>query len=168
MDEQRFEQISAYLDGELSGPQKQQVEQWLERDPEAQQIYQDLSRLNQEFARLVPPTSDSELADRVLQQISLSRRWFGGGVAAAAAVALAVLGFWPQSLLEPVQQAQLPPVVDDAQTDGLSREQPYLEVARTYILQDEAGVNPYQILLATEAPAPTFDEYDRLTSPIKP
>lgn len=167
MDEQRFEQISAYLDGELSGPQKQQVEQWLECDPEARQIYQDLSRLNREFARLVPHISDSELADRVLQQISLSRRWFGGGVAAAAAVALAVLGFWPQSLLEPVQQAQLP-LVDDARTDGLSREQPYLEVARTYVLQDEAGVNPYQILLATEAPDLTFNEYDRFTSPIEP
>ena len=57
--QQRFELLSAYLDGEVSPAERQQVQQWLDTDPEIQQLYVKLLRLQQSVPRIPVPSSGS-------------------------------------------------------------------------------------------------------------
>lgn len=46
-----FERLSAYLDGEVTAAERQQVEAWLATDSEAQRLYQRLLNLRQQIGR---------------------------------------------------------------------------------------------------------------------
>jgi anti-sigma factor RsiW len=56
--DERFEQLSAYLDGELSSQEARQVEDWLASDPQARQLYSQLAALQAGLANLKAPTLD--------------------------------------------------------------------------------------------------------------
>lgn len=90
--QQRFDLLSAYIDGEVTPAERRQVQQWLDTDPQIQQMYLRLLRLQQAIPRLpVPPSeiSSEELSQRVLQRVGRQRalRFVWGGLAAAAMVA---------------------------------------------------------------------------------
>jgi anti-sigma factor RsiW len=90
--QQCFELLSAYLDGEVTPAQRRQVQQWLDTDPQIQQMYRGLLRLQQAIPRIpVPPSeiSSQELSELVLQRVGRQRalRFVWGGLAAAAMVA---------------------------------------------------------------------------------
>lgn len=97
----RFELLSAYLDDELNGRERQQVRQWLETDPEFEQIYKQLLELRQRMQNIsIPATKPSaeQLSERVFQSISRRRHkrklWTITGGAIAAAFMASVVGFW--------------------------------------------------------------------------
>jgi anti-sigma factor RsiW len=99
--DERFELLSAYLDGEATASERKQVEAWLAGDLEFQQQYRQLQRMQQVIAGIPTPTSDrpvAELADNVFAKIDQRRsrnltRWIGGGAIAATLVtALAGIG----------------------------------------------------------------------------
>lgn len=88
-----FELLSAYLDGEVTASERQQVQQWLDTEPQIQQLYTRLLRLQQAIPRTpLPPTaiSPQQLSEGVFQAVGRQRRrrfalW--GGVTAATLVA---------------------------------------------------------------------------------
>lgn len=93
----RFELLSAYLDGEVTSTEKRQVEEWLNNDAETQRLYARLLTLRHNFQTLpVPPATQS--VERTIQQVFdkiekrrqyRSLKW--GGAAAVAAVVIAAL-----------------------------------------------------------------------------
>jgi len=91
----RFELLSAYLDGEATAAERQQVQQWLDTDPHIQELYRRLLKLRQGMQTIPIPVSEIS-ADDISQQVfdRLDRRsWkrtalMGGGAIAAAAAAI--------------------------------------------------------------------------------
>ena len=86
--QQRFELLSAYLDGEVTPAERQQVQQWLDNDPQFQQLYVRLQHLQQVVPRLPVPSSrisSEELSQRGFSSIGRQRllRLVWGGLAAA-------------------------------------------------------------------------------------
>ena len=91
----RFELLSAYLDGEVTAAERRLIEQWLDNEPEVQRLYVRLLKLRQGLQRL--PVPQSEPAEDTIRQVTkrLSRRYrqvliYGG--AAIAACAIGVMG----------------------------------------------------------------------------
>lgn len=120
----RFELLSAYLDGEVTAAERRQVEDWLANDPEIQRLYGRLLKLRQGLHTLPVPPSEQP-AEQNLQQVygRLNRRrnramgW--GGAAIAALFIGALSGVLPsrQSIQiakspEPLMVALNTPVVE--------------------------------------------------------
>lgn len=88
----RFELLSAYMDGEVSADERRQVEDWLAHDPTVQQLYSRLLKLRQAFQTMPVPTSNDQAVQhtvdavlaRVDQRPRLSVIWGGIAVAAVA------------------------------------------------------------------------------------
>ncbi|MEN9238728.1 MAG: zf-HC2 domain-containing protein [Thermostichus sp. DG_1_6_bins_120] len=126
--EERFEQLSAYLDGELSPEEAQQVEDWLASDVQARQLYSQLASLQAGLANLEPPTLSNAqtelLISRVFDELDQapmvdlgwgSRQWQGRNLwrqVTAAVVALAGAGWlgWRWSHPQPLVSLENPPV----------------------------------------------------------
>lgn len=92
-----FELLSAYIDGELSLAEKQQVQTWLDEDPQVKAIYIQLMSLQSQMQHSIAPPSGKSVAEitaGVLETIDCDRRrtrqhklvW--GGAIAASFVAL--------------------------------------------------------------------------------
>jgi anti-sigma factor RsiW len=95
--DERFELLSAYLDGEVTVSERKQVETWLATDRAFQQQYRQMQNIQHAFPRISVPSSQSTtaLAEGVFGQIDRNRNrklsWIGGG-AIAATVLAAVTG----------------------------------------------------------------------------
>ena len=88
---ERFELLSAYIDGEVTPQERQQVQASLDSDPKFKQAYLNLLRLQQDFGRVPVPTpsiSAEQLAQRVHQKLEKENRfrrlWLWGGFVATA------------------------------------------------------------------------------------
>lgn len=144
----RFELLSAYLDGEVTAAERHQVEQWLEHDSAAQAMYARLMRLRQGMRSLSVPAPEVSVDQTVEQVFSrLERRprraiaWGGVGIAAALVGALATL-LAPDA---PVQQVtQVSP--NDLPTDGLmiALDRPVVDIPN---IADPTGDRPAQKIL---------------------
>ncbi|MEN9221901.1 MAG: hypothetical protein Q6M04_05630 [Thermostichus sp. BF3_bins_97] len=125
--EERFEQLSAYLDGELSAQEARQVEDWLAADAQGRQLYSQLAALQAGLANLETPTLDSTqtelLISRVFDELdqapvvdlgwgSQRRRRNPWGRVAAAVVVLAGAGWagWRWYNPQPLVSLDHPPV----------------------------------------------------------
>ncbi|NEO49591.1 MAG: Fis family transcriptional regulator [Moorea sp. SIO4A3] len=87
----RFQLISAYVDGEVTSAERSEVQQLLATDPDAKRLYNRLVMLRQAFRTMpVPPTEQpaQELAQQVFSKIDRrrNRRKFVWGGAALAAM----------------------------------------------------------------------------------
>ncbi len=95
--DERFELLSAYLDGEVTASERKQVEAWLATDRAFQQQYRQMQSVQHAMPRISVPSSQSTtaLAEGVFGQIDRNRNrklsWIGGG-AIAATVLAAVTG----------------------------------------------------------------------------
>ncbi len=94
--DERFELLSAYLDGEVTTSERQQVEALLASDLAFEQQYRQMQQLQQAFDRLPVPSipsaqSAQSLATDVFAKIDRQRQrrwmWCGGGAIAATLVA---------------------------------------------------------------------------------
>jgi anti-sigma factor RsiW len=97
--DERFELLSAYLDGEVTPSERQQVEAWLSHDPAFQHQYRQMQQIHQALPRITVPSSQSaqDLSAGVFGKIDRQRNrklgWIGGGTLAATFIAaLAGLG----------------------------------------------------------------------------
>jgi anti-sigma factor RsiW len=99
--DERFELLSAYLDGEATASERKQVEAWLASDLEFQCQYRQLQRMQLAISGIPTPSTDrsvAQLADGVFTKIDRRRsrnlsRWIGGSAIAATLVtALAGIG----------------------------------------------------------------------------
>lgn len=91
----RFELLSAYLDGEVTADERRQVETWLNEDPTIQQLYARLLKLRQGLRHMPVPTAEQSAEETVDQVFSrLNRRptrvltWSSMAIAAAFVAAL--------------------------------------------------------------------------------
>jgi anti-sigma factor RsiW len=98
---ERFELLSAYLDGETTASERQQVQAWLATDTAFANQYRQMKRMQQAMSAIPVPSSDrsaTQLADAVFTKVEQQRkrnkiRWIGGGaIAATLMTALAGLG----------------------------------------------------------------------------
>ncbi|MBE9006715.1 zf-HC2 domain-containing protein [Fortiea sp. LEGE XX443] len=118
----RFELLSAYLDGEVTATERRQVEEWLANDASVQCLYARLLKLRQGLRGLPVPAaaqSPEVTAQKVFSR--LRRRshlaWTFGGAAAAACLISVVSGWLPKGEFTTPQLAQKPQVeVESAPT----------------------------------------------------
>ncbi len=69
----RFELLSAYLDGEVTVALRQQVEEWLRTDPETQCLYARVLKLRPLWVAMPVPAAQQPMK-RTVEQISPSLR----------------------------------------------------------------------------------------------
>ena len=141
----RFELLSAYLDGEVTAAERRQVEDWLTNDPTTKRLYSRLLMMQQSFQAMPVPAAEQsaeELATKVLQRVERKPKqtWIVGGGAIAALLVAVVSGvgggrqlFAPQFARSPVP----------AESDGLivALNEPLVEI-----------VNPNDLMLGVNAP----------------
>lgn len=93
-----FELLSAYLDGEVTAQQRQEVQELLANDPEIQSLYKRLLYLRDEFQNLPTPQpqyTPQQLSSKVFAKVDQENRrrktylWGGGAI---AAVVVATIG----------------------------------------------------------------------------
>ncbi len=85
----RFELLSAYLDGEVTAAERRQVEEWLKNDPTTKRLYSRLLMMQQSFQAMPVPAAEQsaqDLATKVLQRVERKPKqtWVLGGGAIAA------------------------------------------------------------------------------------
>jgi anti-sigma factor RsiW len=91
--DERFELLSAYLDGEVTVSERKQVEAWLASDRAFQHQYRQMQQLHLALPRITVPSSQSPqaLATGVFAKLDRQRQrklaWIGGGAIAATLVA---------------------------------------------------------------------------------
>lgn len=64
-----FELLSAYIDGEATVAERQQVQQWLDNDPQIKQTYLQLLQLQNQMQNLSVPPQETVSADILAQQV---------------------------------------------------------------------------------------------------
>ena len=96
----RFELLSAYLDGEVTATESQQVQQWLKEDLKVRQLYYRLLSLRQGMQQLPTPTpqqSPQQLSAAVFERLDQRQQrkrgvLWGGAIAATALVVGSISG----------------------------------------------------------------------------
>ncbi|MBV6625514.1 MAG: zf-HC2 domain-containing protein [Rivularia sp. (in: Bacteria)] len=89
MKRDRFELLSAYLDGEVTAAERKQVEEWLANDSSVQSLHKRLLSLRQGLRNLPVPQSEKSIEETVDSVMTRLRRrtkmfWMFGGATVAA------------------------------------------------------------------------------------
>lgn len=112
----RFELLSAYLDGEVTASERQQVEAWLDSDPIVQRLYARLLKLRQGLQTIpIPPASESaeQMVDAVFSRLDRRPKrvlvfWGGAAIAAVCIGALSSLLSGDRSLMPQLANSPQP------------------------------------------------------------
>lgn len=143
----RFELLSAYLDGEVTALERKQVEEWLASDPSVQRLHSRLLKLRHGLQTMPVPASSQateQLVSKVLTRLDrkpkLSLVWGG------AAIAALFVGALVSSLL-PGSQAPMPqiakgsqqPTIESPQIKGneallVALDKPLVEIPKTPVV----------------------------------
>ncbi len=140
----RFELLSAYLDGEVTASERKQVEEWLSTDPSVQQLHARLLKLRSAFRSLPAPApvqSVEKTVDQVLAKVDRRPRfrlvWGGAAIAAAFMGAVSLFSVRQPQIAEvnppqqPAVQAQKQPTNPDDLMVALDRPVVSIKVANT-------------------------------------
>lgn len=131
--EERFELISAYIDGEVTETEEQLVEKWLFDDVEIRRIYQQQIKLRQLLIDLPVPVaanssvkaSTNVMIDRVMAEIdkrSQRRKWKLAGVGISVAAIVGIFG----SMFTFNSSPQFSPVANSFKVPAPVSEEPIL------------------------------------------
>lgn len=153
----RFELLSAYLDGEVTPAERQQVEIWLATDSETQRLYQRLLTLQSGFQgmpAIAPTMTANRLASQVIAKAHQRRPrlllvWGSVGAAIAAAVVGVVTNTLPgnspmpqlavttSASLEPSPSPIEPTLPENLQGLGLmlSLDRPPVEIPNAMVVE---------------------------------
>lgn len=139
----RFELLSAYLDGEVTAAERRQVEDWLANEPEVQRLYTRLLKLRQELRTLpVPPV---ESVEQTIQHVfrRINRRVhltiICGGTAIAALFIGAVSGILPDRQFAQIAQSPKP-VVAPGETLMVALNTPVVEIPKAAVAAPENAI----------------------------
>ncbi|MEH2049164.1 anti-sigma factor family protein [Nostoc sp.] len=153
----RFELLSAYLDGEVTATERKQVEEWLANDASVQCLYARLLKLRQGLRTLPVPTAQQSPEVTVQQVLTrLHRRsrlnWMVGGAAVAACAIGIVSGFVgggsrvPQLAqrpeTEPIQTSSASIVPPSPLMVGLNN--PVIEIPKAAVASPENSIHQVQ------------------------
>jgi anti-sigma factor RsiW len=149
----RFELLSAYLDGEVTAAESRQVEEWLAHDPSVQCLYNRLLKLRQGLRTSpVPPALESPevTAQQVFKRMRRRSRpiWAVGGASVAALVVGAVSsllpggGFRPQLAQQPMEvpQSIATPAVSHSPL-MVALNNPVIEIPKAAVVSPEQALN---------------------------
>lgn len=131
--EERFELLSAYIDGEVTDAEEQLVEQWLSDDVDFRRFYQQQLKLRQLLIDLpVPSAANSSvkaeaevMIDRVFAEIdkrSQRRKWKLAGIGISVAAVVGIFG----SLFTFNSSPQFSPVTNSVKAPAPIAEEPVL------------------------------------------
>jgi len=149
----RFEMLSAYMDGEVTADERRTVEEWLTNDPTVQKLHSRLLRLRQTFQAMPVPVTDEkavqQTVDAVLARVDRRPRfsviWGGLAVAAVAvgAISTNLMGDRPffqmaQSLRDP---AQTQPAVKPEPL-LIALDQPLIAISKTPVAAQADSLSP--------------------------
>ncbi len=131
--DERFELLSAYIDGEVTETEEQLVEQWLSDDVDFRRLYQQQMKLRQSLIDLPVPVAANSSAkketevmiDRVFAEIdkrSQRRKWKLAGIGISVAAVVGVFG----SLFTFNSSPQFSPVANSVKAPTPVAEEPVL------------------------------------------
>lgn len=141
----RFELLSAYIDGEVTAAERRQVEEWLTNDLTTKRLYSRLMMMQQGFQSMPVPVAEQsaqELAALVLQRVERKSKrnliWGGGAIAALLIAVVSGVAAGRQSFAPQFARSPLP-----AESDGLvvALNEPLVEI-----------VNPNDLMLGVNSP----------------
>jgi anti-sigma factor RsiW len=148
---EKFELLSAYLDGEVSSTERKQVEAWLASDPELQHTYQQMLSLQgslKSMPAVAPSMPTEELVSQVMARLDRRKPklWVWGGLGAAAVLLIgAVSGLLTGgNQTGSLQMAQQP----KSQPQANELPQPSMPVA----MRPEGSINPKALMIVLERP----------------
>ncbi|MGB3405137.1 MAG: zf-HC2 domain-containing protein [Microcoleaceae cyanobacterium] len=147
---EKYELLSAYLDGEVTPEERHQVEQWMANDPQFKAMYFEWLQVRSQWRSMPIPQSTiapDELAEQVVKQFHRRTRktlvWKG---AAVASVLMAAISGWmygglpwglrqqlsQSSEIEPLRIALHEPVVPivDPEAVSISVDQPLIQIPK--------------------------------------
>lgn len=148
----RFELLSAYLDGEVSPVERQQVEAWLATDPQVQRLYKRLLNLRQGLQTMPVPASTrsaEQMATQVFSRLDNRRRqravtW--GGAAIAATFIAAVSGVFVDSRPFAPKFAQSPePAVENSEPLMIAINKPLVNIPKSAIADSEKSFRTHTL-----------------------
>lgn len=142
MEQEKFELVSAYLDGEVTPSQRREVELLLAKDPVAKHLYQRLLQLHSEFQRMPIDTKVQPVkitVDQVFDKIDRrsKRNVVLGGSAIAALCIAFISGVISNSRTNILQLAEN----SNSETVEIALHEPVIEI-----------VNPNNVMLTINAP----------------
>ena len=131
--DERFQLLSAYIDGEVSEAEEQLVETWLSDDPNFRLIYQQQLKLRQLLIDLpapIPVNSSARIetdrmVNRVMAEIerrSQRRKWKLAGLGISVAAIVGVFG----SMFTFNSSPQFSPVANSVKPAAVVKEEPVL------------------------------------------
>jgi anti-sigma factor RsiW len=131
--DERFELLSAYIDGEVTETEEQLVEQWLSDDVDFRRLYHQQINLRQSLIDLPVPVAANSSAkketevmiDRVFAEIdkrSQRRKWKLAGIGISVAAVIGVFG----SLFTFNSSPQFSPVANSVKAPTSVAEEPVL------------------------------------------
>ncbi|MGQ4646729.1 anti-sigma factor family protein [Lyngbya aestuarii] len=135
----RFELLSAYIDGEVTAAERYRVQELLANDSDMQCLYARLMKLRQQLQKLpVPPAkaSTQEMAQQVFSKIDRRRNrrtivWGGAAIAALFVSALAVNLPFGQSIQR--QFANLPKEEENSELLIIAVNKPVIDIPKTAV-----------------------------------
>ncbi|MCC5608004.1 zf-HC2 domain-containing protein [Nostoc sp. CHAB 5834] len=153
----RFELLSAYLDGEVTATERRQVEEWLANDASVQCLYARLLKLRQGLRTLPVPTAQQSPEATLGQVLTRLRRrsrlnWMAGSAAVAACVIGAVSSLVPigsrapqlaqRPQTEPIQTSSASIIPPSPLMVGLNN--PVIEIPKAAVASPENPIYPVQ------------------------
>jgi predicted anti-sigma-YlaC factor YlaD len=104
----RFELLSAYLDGEVSSAERRQVEEWIDTDPSVKCQYLRLLRLRSGLQNIPVEATQcpEEMVQQVWKKLRYRSRWAWALGGAIAVCAISISGLIPGSNYRNLQIAQ--------------------------------------------------------------
>lgn len=147
----RFELLSAYLDGEVTATERKQVEEWLVNDQSAKTLYHRLLKLRQSLRTLPIPESQQpveETVEKVLEKLQRRRlrlAGFFGGAAIAACAFSALSGIFTgdskviQFASQPVSQPVATKPNASPKTLMVALNQPVFPISKTEVAPNPVG-----------------------------
>ncbi len=144
----RFELLSAYLDGEVTAAERKQVEEWLVNDQTVQRLHERLLKLRHGFQTMPVPLSSAQTAEETVNQVlarvdrqpKLSLIW-GGAAIAALFVGALVNGILPGSQSPLPEMAKNPqqtsidaPQIGSTETLLVALDKPLVDIPKTPVV----------------------------------
>lgn len=139
LESDRFELLSAYIDGELSPAEKQQVQAWLDQDPKIKNLYLKLLGLQRQMQQsIVPPNQKSieDITTGVFQAIDVERYRFKrrlvlGTGAIAATLLAAVAGTFNGSSNLQIANTDNPNTISNVTMLAVAVNKPAINIPKT-------------------------------------
>ncbi|MGB3754822.1 MAG: transcriptional regulator, partial [Rivularia sp. (in: cyanobacteria)] len=152
----RFELLSAYLDGEVNAAERRQVEDWLANDPSIQSLHKRLLSLRQGLKNLPVPQSENSIQETVDSVMTRLRRrtrkaWMFGGATVAACVIGSLASLIPNSepgmfrfASNPLEQTQQSSSEEMASLPMVALNEPLVQIPKATQSFPQEGINQTQ------------------------